>query len=440
MVESPPPANGSPMVPGYRTGMWLLLGAATIWAVYLVGRPHAEVDCVAAPYTAWSIVRYGSLDLSRYQELRPLVRSQIRELPDGTWLSIRPPGTALAALPFLAPLALTRDSPPGTETMLCLGKVIAAIYVAGATVVFMLLCWRVAPGAVRPATLLFAFGSCLWSVGSQALWMHGPATFWLCCALYLLVRPVQELTWKRMVLAGFAYGLAVITRPTTAFFICAAGATLLSRRRWRPALHLGLGAGLLIVVLCTLNFTSFGHPLLGGYEQDDWTMPTPLWLGVSGLLISPSRGLLVYSPALLLAPIGAWVMCRRKGGANWEYRDMILGQMIAALATLVFHAKWHDWRGGWCYGPRFLCETMPIGCLLFAMGYDNLPSVSYRRLAGLLVSLSVLIHFLGVAGYGAHTAWHMRHSFPDQGRCLFAIRDTEIEAHARAFLHKINKR
>jgi hypothetical protein len=34
-------------------------------------------------------------------------------------------------------------------------------------------------------------------------------------------------------------------------------------------------------------------------------------------------------------------------------------------------------------------------------------------------------------------AWQMRHALPDQGRCLFSLEDTQIEAHARALIQKL---
>ena len=81
-------------------------------AVYQAnGRPHAEVDCVAAPFEACALVRHGSLDLRRYPELSGLVGFHVRELPDGSWVSARSPGAALTALPVVAPFALVADPP-----------------------------------------------------------------------------------------------------------------------------------------------------------------------------------------------------------------------------------------------------------------------------------------------------------------------------------------
>jgi hypothetical protein len=320
--------------------------------------------------------------------------------------------------------------------MVQLGKLAAAISVAAAAAVFFLLCRSLAPAAAWPATILFALGSCLWSVASQALWMHGPATLWLCVALYFLCGPLRE---RRLcpAVAGLALGLAVMSRPTTAFFALATWFTLLAQRQWRRSLWLCLGGAIPAAILVLLNWMTFGHPLLGGYVHESWAEAPPLWLGLGGLLIAPSRGVLIYSPALLLVVPGTIALFRRSSGPTAELRGLLGAWLVATGLTVLFYARWHDWPGGWCYGPRFLCETMPLLCLLFAIAYEDLQRYWWRAVATSLVAVSVAIHLVGVFGYGGYISWQARHSLPDQGRCLFALKDTQIEAHSRDVVQQV---
>ncbi len=440
--------------------MRMLLGVFLVCLpVYLAnGRPHPEVDCMAAPYVAWSLLRHGSCDVRYYPELKKYVGTiHIQKQPDGACVPMRTPGSALAAVPLMAPVALLHDQPLGETDMQQLGKLAAAISIAAAAALFFAVCRTVAPGAAWPATMLFAFGTCLYSVASQALWTHGPAVFWLCCALYLLTRARSDgqaagvLHWLA---AGLTLGLAVYTRPTTAFFTVATGVALLTRRQWRGAAWLAVGGLLPVAALCWYNWSHFGHVLLGGYESDNWTASPPLWIGLSGLLVAPSRGVFVYSPALLLALPGAWLLvgpgCRpgpddrkgpaRQAGSTKDIRVLLLAWLISAVVTLLFYARWYDWRGGWCYGPRFLCETMPVLCLLFAIAYERWPFGWRRWTANGLVILSVLVHFIGVAGHSGYEDWQTRHALDDQGRCLFALEDTQIEAHLLALVDKFSAR
>src|ERR1043166_4196291 len=422
-----------------RSVLIILLGFVAVY--HLNGRPHGEVDCVAAPFEACALIRHGSLDLRPYPELSGLGGVHVRELSDGSWVSARSPGASFTALPFVAPFALFGDPPFGANGMLMLGKGVASLCIAASAALIFVICRRVAPGAAWPTTILFGLGTCLCSVASQALWMHGPATFWLCAALALLTaQRGDRFSWCAA--AGFALGFAVLARPSTAFFAVASGAALVIDQRWRQAAGLALGGAVPLGFLCVLNAMLFGDPFLGGYSVVNWQEKPPLWLGLGGLLVAPSRGLLVYSPALLPVPLGFWgtppgVSVKPGTPGGVPHRKLLLAWAIAAGATILFYARWCEWRGGWCYGPRLLCETMPIVCLFFGIAYERLPFGMPRRLANGLVALSVAVHLVGLFGYGGSLAWHLRHERSDGGRCLFELHDTQIEAHGRAIVHQL---
>jgi len=419
-----------------RTRTTLGIFVTCLLVYHATGRAQGEADTVAAPYTAFSMVRHGSLDLRYYPLLRPHLGRVIRELADGSWISERPPGSALMAVPFMAPFAALGEQPPTDIRMDHLGKLAGACSVAAAAVLMFVICLRLVPSAAWPVTVLFAFGTCMCSVASQALWMHGPATLWLCCALYFLSRANGYVPSCR-VAAGLALGLAVLTRPTVGLFALATAGALVAERRWRGLLWLVLGGAVPAGMLCLLNWVYFGDVVRGAYATDNWSHSPPLWLGLSGLLVAPSRGVLVYSPALLLVLPGTIRLIRERDDAWGGLRGVLVAWAIAAGATVVFYARWHDWRGGYCYGPRFLCETMPVLCLLFGIGYAGLRFGWQRRIAVGLVALSVAVHLLGIFGHSGHSDWNMRHDLSDDGRCLFAVEDTQIEAHARAMARKL---
>ena len=433
-MASEPIGNGGPPAAGARrtwgTALAIFFGCLAVY--HANGRNHSGVDTITVPYTAWSLLRHGSLDVHYYPELAKFHGAQLLELPDGRWFANRPLGAALAALPVLAPLAAFQERPPRMVNMNHLGKLIGAASTAAAAVVFFFLCRRLAPGGAWPATVLFAFGTCLWSTASQALWMHGPATLWLCCALWALLDLDERPGSVRPALAGLALGLAFLTRPTTALFGLAAVAVLVKGRRWASLAALIVGGAAPAGLYFLVNSAQYGNFVLGGYASEFHDSHTPLWLGVSGLLVAPSRGLFVYSPALLLLPVGVWALFRT-GPARpdaWR-RGLLLCWLAAAAVTVVGYGRWDCWYGGWCYGPRFLCEILPICCIFFALGYAALPHVWARRAALVLVALSVFVHLVGVFGDRAADGWFVRHDLNDQGRCLFSLRDTQIAAFTR---------
>jgi hypothetical protein len=426
-------------VPSRLIFFFVFLGFLVLY--YSNGRAPAGVDSFSFPYTAWSIIRHGSMDLRDYRELDYLVGSHVYERADGSRFALRSPGCALVALPVVAPAALCCERPPKSSIMFHFGKLTSAILVSLAAVLFFMICSRLAPTAAWPATVLFGAGTCLFSVASQQLWTHGPATFWLCCCLLAMLPSDGTLGTARSSLGGIALGMAILTRPTTAFFAIATILALLARRDWRAAFGVVLGALLPVAYYCGGNLATYGNLFVGGYVNDDWNTSTPLWLGIPGLLIAPSRGVLVYTPAFVLLPLGLYALLARRlpGVLPWP-RLLILAWSAASAATLVFFARWHDWYGGWCFGPRFLCECMPTACVLVALAFSSLPGIRQRRLAYALIALSVFIQCVGVFGHRAETDWYVQHEKPDGGRWLFSPEETQIETYTQAFFQKTGER
>jgi hypothetical protein len=137
--------------------------AACVALYHLNGGPHWGVDQMPPAYMAWSLVRSGSYDLQNYRDLDGLRGSFLTQQADGRWVTRQPPGTTWSALPFVAPIAAFHSETPALRRVMAYGKLIAAIYVAAAAALFYLLCLHLAPVAAVPATVLFAFGSTLWS-------------------------------------------------------------------------------------------------------------------------------------------------------------------------------------------------------------------------------------------------------------------------------------
>ena len=156
-----------------------------------------------------------------------------------------------------------------------------------------------------------------------------------------------------------------------------------------------------------------------------WT--TPFWRGFVGLTVNPSRGLLVYTPALLLIPLGLRAVSESTEADHTK--RLVYTWSAAALAVVCVPSFWHVWWGGWSYGPRFLLETLPILCLLFAYAVQRSRASLVRGLAVGLVAVSISINALGVFG-DDEGAWNARH--PEGPGAAF--HDTQIGAAARHLL------
>jgi hypothetical protein len=100
--------------------------------------------------------------------------------------------------------------------------------------------------------------------------------------------------------------------------------------------------------------------------------------GALGLLVSPSRGLLIYSPIVLLAVSGAWraFRVRLPSGHERLMRSAVCSFVIAYLA----YSKYLLWWAGHAYGPRYLTDVMPFAGLLMALGSEvPQPAGTFQR-------------------------------------------------------------
>ena len=190
----------------------------------------------------------------------------------------------------------------------------ASLLVASAALFVFLTARRL----VRPAPALlvaiaFALGSCAWPVSSQALWQHPAATFCLSLGAWFLVR--SETRRGAAAWCGAAFGMAVLCRPTTAVVVLCAGVYLLLVDRRRCAAYV-LGGLPFAAALAAYHSFYFGNPLVFGqtavagsvalWKTGSAEIWQSSWLeSLPGLLISPARGLLWFSPVLILGLAGA---------------------------------------------------------------------------------------------------------------------------------------
>jgi hypothetical protein len=387
------------------------------------------VDDPNAP-TYRELRRLGALTSAQHRYyLVPSVRRDANGQP--LYVNTFGPGAAATALPVFAVLKLFVEKLTGNVVAMWYGaKFTASALVAGsAAFIFLTACAYTGIGRSALIALAYGLGTCVWSISSQTLWQHGPNEFFLALGTLCLSRIFRPRTaepavcdggrvegvlgrWRWTIGCGLAYSAAVACRPTSLIVVAAVGAYLLIVNR-RALLVYALACLPVAVALAAYNTYYLGAPQNFGQASagaivamqktgsgELWQ--TPLWLGAAGLLVSPSRGLLVFSPFVALAAVGIVQCWRRK-----EYA--FLRPLVVALAALLVIAfKWFDWWGGWSFGYRPIVDAMPIFAVLLIPATDWV----FRRRAVLivvavLVGWSVLVQVLGGWGYSM-TIWNNR--------------------------------
>lgn len=115
------------------------------------------------------------------------------------------------------------------------------------------------------------------------------------------------------------------------------------------------GGVLGLAILAILNLARFRHllpPAPSGYHPP--LLGNPL-LGLATISVSPGKGIIWYSPALLLALLG-W----RKFLSHYHF--LATGILISCAVWLTLVASLSFAAGDWCWGPRY---WIPIAPLLF---------------------------------------------------------------------------
>jgi hypothetical protein len=197
----------------------------------------------------------------------------------------------------------------------------------------------------------------------------------------------------RTALLGAVCVLMAANRPPDALI---AGAIVLfiiwSRRR--TALWLLAGGAVPLAALLYYNLYFIGN-IAGGYAL----ARVPLkqffhlsWSGMAGLLISPARGLLVFTPFLVFVPVGLIQRLRTPGS-----RGLAIALSFAVGAQFLLYSQ-ADWRGGVSWGPRWLTDPLPILVWMIAPAPLVLRSHA-RRLLILAMAASVVVQTIGAFWY-----------------------------------------
>jgi hypothetical protein len=387
-----PPLDRSPL----RTALAL---AAVCLAVYNVNlRQVSSQDTIPARILPVAIVLDRTLTLDRFfrdhRDGQPLPYWVQRAGPH--YVSSYPLTPPLLAVPVYAgPIALFGGDSWALLNLLAKlsASLIASLSVA---LVYLALTRLTARPAALALAAVYAFATSTWSVSSQGLWGHGAVELFMALAIWSAARGDRHP--GAFAVAGVSLGLMVATRPITAPIAAALLAYLLSRR-WRAGAVAGGLFALAVLPFAAYNLTTFGT-WDGGYARmhadfaaDGFqgTWDTPLAAGLAGLLFSPSRGLLVYSPILAVALWGVVHALARRS-------DPVLYRYLAAgvVAMLLILGHYSVWFGGASFGPRLLTDCLPALVVCAAAVWTRLEASRLLRAGTLALAVwSVAVQAIG---------------------------------------------
>ncbi len=276
----------------------------------------------------------------------------------------------------------------------------AAAFMAACAVVMFFFCARELTDAGTSAALavVFAFGTSVWSTASQGLWQQTPSVLAQVIAVWFILRGRRR---GAMAVApgAFFFSLATISRVNDGL-----SALLFTAYVWlfyRPA----LGRWILWAIPPAIFFLAYnaiynGSPLVFGYQDGVLQYAVgPGLEAIIGLFLSPSRGLLVYSPFFVFALAGLWLARR----ARDRYFYWFAGAAVALCVLIV--SAWGYWDGAWGYGTRMLTDILPYATLLLVPAVRVLGTAQRIALAA-MVAYATLLQSFGLWDYGVRWHWH----------------------------------
>ena len=349
-------------IPHLGASLALLVTALVLYvttASYDFYQTVSDATYTSSP--AWALAQNHSLNL----EVLP--KSAIWGFPVGDHVrSDRFPGAILFATPFYW-FAGSADFSVGP------GAVSAAVATALAVVVFhRTLLTLVRPTTALAACAVVAFATPFWTVAGHSAWTHGPSLLGLSVGAWAMTKH-----WYAA--AGLGYAFAILSRPHTAVVPAVVGLwESVSTRSLRPAVSIGLTSVLGVLALLLWNRVNANEwsLLVGSYSgRADAAVTTggtgqakgQLWLNdVTGMLVSPLRGILVFSPFLLLllpGLAGAW-----RVSPAWVRSSAVGGGVF-----LVVQLSGNTWTGGLgFFGYRLPLEALFLAAPLLALSRQGL--------------------------------------------------------------------
>jgi len=340
---------------------------ACAWLVCWSGPVEYHYDSKYTLLLAENLLAGGGLQLDRHFDRAAGQETAAGTLPyqverHGHHVYLAYPNAgAFLALPFVGALnslglssldAAVRYDPQAEIRM---QRLIACPLAAGVAALLFLGFRAIAPTGLSAAAALTAcLGSVVLSNLSRALWAQTWATLLVSVVCWQLLRDHRTPGSLRAPVVGSALAWLALVRPSALLIVgCVLGYVLAARREKLLRVVAWMMPWWLLAVL--VNLSTYGM-----LRQPSHHRATELF-SLEGaarrawdVLASPSRGLVVFMPWVVLAALAPMLWRRLRA------RALVAMALAATLCHLAMLSLYTQWVGGACYGPRLWAETVPM--------------------------------------------------------------------------------
>ena len=376
--------------------MWLILFKLGINSL-----PLQSEDVLPSIFTGISIVEDQTLYITKYYEMMISKYPQpddysrtpfyLRKVGDN-YVSAFPIMSSVVSLPvfiFYMPFIKTIS----WEDIFLLSHLSGSFVMALNVVLLFYILSTLLKVSLRRTIFLisiYALGTINLPLISQALWQHGTVQF------FSLLSIIAYLRGKYFWLFLFC-GFGILSRPTSfiVFLILFIFLLLDKKIKFSEILKSSFGIVIPLLFFIFYNFTFYQDLSNQGYSSQIFNS----WLGnfpesFIGMWVSPSKGILIYSPVLLFSLIGVYQGYKKDSLVKISF-------WVILLHTLVL-SKWKHWYGGYGFGYRMVSDILPF--FIFPISYllDNFNHIYKKVLT--VFCISFVIQFSGLVFFDS--IWH----------------------------------
>lgn len=384
-----------------KTLLFYFLSIIFIYNINL--REFSSGDTIPNRYLPVSIIKEFNLDLNEFPMLYKNKANDeylYIQLINGRYLSSYPIMPAILATPIYF-LPIVFGIPINEKTVDALSKFSASVF-ATLSVLFIYLSLKelVDDKSSLIISSIYAFATSTWSISSQGIWLHGPTQMFFSLMILFFLKSIKN--QKYIIYSSIPLSLAVTCRPThvlVAFifviYVFQKHRNLLLKFLIFPVLN--------VSTLLYQNFYYYGK-LSGGIDalqkagikthavSGTWT--ANFLSGLFGLLISPNRGILVYSPFIIFSFWGIYRSWKNGGNTIIKYFS------IASLSVILLYSFSQAWWGGYTFGYRLLVDILPFLIIFLVFVWSDIFKRRYLKIIfTLLVIFSVFVQMVGAFCY-----------------------------------------
>jgi len=284
-----------------------------------------------------------------------------------------------------------------------LEKFIASIWMALASLFIYLIGFSVTkdPKSSIFSMLVFAFCTSAWSTASRGLWQHGPSMLMLSISLYLLLLSKNKPKIAQFVSIPLAFSYVI--RPTNSISILFLSLYVLVEYREYFVRYI-LWSLLISIPFIVFNFNVYDFFLPPYYMPNRIFSGSRFLEALAGNLVSPARGIFIFSPVLLFSIYGVYVKMKSKTFLSLDFSIVAI-----VIGHYVVISSFPHWWGGHSFGPRLMSDMLPYFMYFFATFVASIPPMTagiqksaISILFVLTAAFSFFVHYRGATQWDVY--------------------------------------